>query len=104
MKRSDHKLLGAACLFAGVLLTSLNIQTEAPALSYEVTGNNLILTYTGTLLRSSDSVTWTEVQSATSPYKIALSDKKLFFCAKASDESVDPLVPGIGRASCRERV
>ncbi|MBQ7590715.1 MAG: formylglycine-generating enzyme family protein [Verrucomicrobia bacterium] len=94
MKRSDHKLLGAACLFAGVLLTSLNIQTAAPALSYEVTGNNLILTYTGTLLRSSDSVTWTEVQSATSPYKIALSDKKLFFCAKASDESVDPLVPG----------
>ena len=84
-------------LFAGLLglaLTGMTAQAAAPALSYQVTGNNLILTYTGTLLRSSDAITWTEVASASSPYQVALSDKKLFFCAKASDEPVDPLVPG----------
>jgi formylglycine-generating enzyme required for sulfatase activity len=78
----------------GLALTMVTAQAAAPALSYEVTGNNLILTYTGTLLQSADAVTWTEVSSATSPYKIALGDKKLFFCAKASDEPVDPLSPG----------
>ncbi|MBO4544782.1 MAG: formylglycine-generating enzyme family protein [Verrucomicrobia bacterium] len=85
MKRSGHKLLSATCLIAGALLTSLTTQAAAPALSYEVTGNNLILTYTGTLLQSADAVNWTEVASASSPYKIALSDKKLFFCAKGED-------------------
>ncbi|MBR5737482.1 MAG: hypothetical protein IKX90_02835, partial [Verrucomicrobia bacterium] len=84
MKRSDHKLLGATCLIAGALLTSLTTQAATPALSYEVTGNNLILTYTGTLLQSADAVNWTEVQSASSPYKVALSDKKLFFCTKGA--------------------
>ena len=67
MKRSDHKLLGISCLVAGALLTSLNIQAAAPALSYEVNGNELVITYTGTLLQSADAVNWTEVQSATSP-------------------------------------
>ena len=57
----------------GLALTAMTAQATAPALSYEVTGNNLILTYTGTLLQSADAVNWTEVQSATSPYKISLS-------------------------------
>ena len=88
---NNYKIMaGLLCL----ALTAVTAQAAAPALSYEVTGNNLILTYTGTLLQSADAVTWTEVSSATSPYKIALGDKKLFFCAKASDEPVDPLSPG----------
>ncbi|MBO4544836.1 MAG: formylglycine-generating enzyme family protein [Verrucomicrobia bacterium] len=70
---------------AGLLvlaLVGMTAQAETPRLSYEVTGNNLILTYTGTLLQSSDAVNWSEVVSASSPYKIALSDKKLFFCTE----------------------
>ena len=75
-------------LTSGLLVLALAGMTAlaaAPSLSYEINGNNLIITYTGTLLQSSDAVTWTEVASATSPYKIALSDKKLFFCAKGED-------------------
>ena len=32
-------------------LAGMTAQAAAPTLSYEVTGNNLILTYTGTLLQ-----------------------------------------------------
>ncbi|MBO4715647.1 MAG: SUMF1/EgtB/PvdO family nonheme iron enzyme, partial [Verrucomicrobia bacterium] len=32
--------------------------------------------------------------SASSPYNVKLGNKKQFFCAKASDEPIDPLVPG----------
>ena len=39
----------------GLALTAMTAQAAAPALSYEVTGNNLILTYTGTLLQSERS-------------------------------------------------
>ena len=79
---------------AALAVTSVTAQAAAPTLNYEINGNNLVITYTGTLYKSSDAVTWTQVTSATSPYKIALGDKKQFFCAKASDEPVDPLVPG----------
>ena len=44
---------------AGLLvlaLVGMTAQAETPSLSYEVTGNNLILTYTGTLLQSSNGV------------------------------------------------
>ena len=57
-------------------------QAAAPSLSYEVNGNELIINYTGTLLQSTDAVNWTEIASASSPYKVKISDKKLFFCAK----------------------
>ena len=69
----------------GLALAGMTVHAAAPSLSYEVSGNDLIITYTGTLLRSSDAVNWTEVAWASSPYKVALSDKKLFFCAKESE-------------------
>ncbi|MBO4545129.1 MAG: hypothetical protein J5773_05050, partial [Verrucomicrobia bacterium] len=84
-------------LCAGLLalaVTAVTAQAAAPTLNYEINGNNLVITYTGTLLQSADAVNWSEVTSASSPYKIALGDKKQFFCVKASDEPVDPLVPG----------
>ncbi|MBR5978337.1 MAG: hypothetical protein IK033_04985, partial [Verrucomicrobia bacterium] len=87
---ADKTKLTAGLL--GLALTAMTAQAAAPALSYEINGNNLVITYTGTLLQSSDAVNWTEVQSATSPYKIALSDKKLFFCAKGV-ESKDITIP-----------
>ena len=88
-----HNLKSTSGLLV-LALAGMTAQAAAPALSYEVTGNNLILTYSGTLLQSADAVNWTEIASASSPYQVALGDKKLFFCAKASDEPVDPLVPG----------
>ena len=68
----------------GLTLTMVAVQAIPPSLSYKVSGNELIITYTGTLLRSVDAVNWTEVAWASSPYKVALSDKKLFFCAKGT--------------------
>ncbi|MBR5737900.1 MAG: hypothetical protein IKX90_04955, partial [Verrucomicrobia bacterium] len=92
MTKQDRNILGISCLIAETLFTSLNIQAAAPSLSYEINGSELIINYTGTLLQSADAVNWTEVQSASSPYKIALSDKKLFFCAKGT-ESKDIIIP-----------
>ncbi|MBR5977783.1 MAG: hypothetical protein IK033_02160, partial [Verrucomicrobia bacterium] len=85
MTKQDRNILGISCLVAGTLFTSLNIQAAAPSLSYEISGNELIINYTGTLLQSSDAVTWSEVTSASSPYKVALGDKKQFFCAKGEE-------------------
>ncbi len=71
--------------FIGLLavgLAAIATQAVEPVLSYEVTGDELILTYSGTLLQSTDAVNWAEVASASSPYKVKISDKKLFFCAK----------------------
>ncbi|MBR6461217.1 MAG: hypothetical protein IKS95_05260, partial [Verrucomicrobia bacterium] len=80
---SENTKLWAGLL--GLALTMVTAQAAAPTLNYEINGNNLVITYTGMLLQSADAVNWTEVASATSPYKIALSDKKLFFCAKGED-------------------
>ncbi|MBO4545736.1 MAG: SUMF1/EgtB/PvdO family nonheme iron enzyme, partial [Verrucomicrobia bacterium] len=85
MTKQDRNILGISCLVAGTLFTSLNIQAAAPSLSYEISGNELIINYTGTLLQSADAVTWSEVTSASSPYKVALGDKKQFFCAKGEE-------------------
>ena len=63
-------------------LAGMTSQAATPSLSYEVNGNELIINYTGTLLQSTDAVNWTEIASASSPYKVKISDKKLFFCAK----------------------
>ncbi|MBO7391712.1 MAG: formylglycine-generating enzyme family protein, partial [Verrucomicrobia bacterium] len=91
MKRPDHKLLGATCWVAGALLTSLNIQAMVPSLSYEINGSELVISYTGTLLQSSDAVNWTEVQSASSPYQVKIGSQKLFFCAQG--DQGEPVVP-----------
>ena len=72
-------------------LAGMTAQAAAPSLSYEVNGNELIINYTGTLFQSTDVVNWTEVASASSPYKVALNDKQLFFC---SGGEVQPIVPG----------
>ena len=83
-------------LFIGLLavgLAATATQAVEPVLSYEVTGNELILTYSGTLLQSTDAVNWTEVASASSPYKVTLGDKKLFFCAKDGSESKNITIP-----------
>ena len=93
----DESMSKNTKLFAGLLglaLTAVAAQAAAPSVSYEVNGNELVITYTGTLLQSGDAVNWTEVSSASSPYKVRLGSQKLFFCASASDEPVDPLVPG----------
>ncbi|MBR5606378.1 MAG: SUMF1/EgtB/PvdO family nonheme iron enzyme, partial [Verrucomicrobia bacterium] len=82
-------LLSVIPVLAFAMVTA---QAAAPALSYEISGNELIINYTGTLLQSADAVTWTEVASASSPYQVALSDKKLFFCAKGT-ESNDITIP-----------
>ena len=67
-------------------LTGATAQAAAPSLSYEVNGNELVITYTGTLYKSSDAVTWAQVASASNPYKVALDDKKQFFCAKGEED------------------
>ena len=82
-------LLSVLPVLAFAMVTT---QAAAPSLSYEISGNELIINYTGTLLQSADAVTWTEVASASSPYQVALSDKKLFFCAKGT-ESNDITIP-----------
>ncbi len=88
---NNHKIMSG---LLGLALTMVTAQATAPSLNYEISGNELIINYTGTLLQSADAVNWSEVASASSPYKIALGNKKQFFCAKASDEPVDPPVPG----------
>ena len=78
----------------GLALTAVTAQAAAPSLSYKINGNEFIITYTGTLYQSADAVSWTAVASASSPYKVQIGNKQQFFCAKASDEPLDPLSPG----------
>ena len=68
-----------SAILAALAVTVVTAQAAAPTLNYEINGNNLVITYTGTLYNSSDAVTWTQVTSASSPYKIALGDKKQFY-------------------------
>ena len=80
-------------VFMGLALAAVSGQTAEPTIKYEVNETNLILTYSGTLLQSTDAVNWTEVKSASSPYKVSLNDKQLFFCSQGGGE-VQPIVPG----------
>ena len=50
-----------------VVLAAAMVQAAAPTISCKTDGNDLIVTYTGTLYQSSDAVNWTEVSSASSP-------------------------------------
>jgi formylglycine-generating enzyme required for sulfatase activity len=70
---------------AALALAGMTAQAAAPSLSYKISDNELIITYTGTLYQSSDAVVWSQVTAASSPYKVALGDKKQFFCAKAEE-------------------
>ncbi len=82
MKKLDYKILVASYFSTGLLFASFEIHAATPSLSYKMDGKDLTITYEGTLLQSSDAVNWTEVGSSSSPYKVKISDKKLFFCAK----------------------
>ena len=79
--------------FMGLALAAVSGQTAEPTIKYEVTGNELILTYSGTLYQSTDAVNWIEVAFASSSYKVALNDKQLFFCAKGGSENKDFTIP-----------
>ena len=70
-----------------VVLAAAMVQAAAPTISCKTDGNNLIVTYTGTLYQSSDAVNWTEVSSASSPYQVKMGNKKLFFCAKGESKN-----------------
>ena len=53
---------------------------EEPAtISCKAEGNVLVINYTGTLYQSTDTVNWTEVAGATSPYKVTMGEKMIFF-------------------------
>ncbi|MBO7391043.1 MAG: hypothetical protein J6U77_00930, partial [Verrucomicrobia bacterium] len=80
-------------VFLGLTLAAVSGQTAEPIIKYEVNGTNLILTYSGTLLQSTDAVNWIEVKSASSPYKVSINDKQLFFCSQDGGE-VQPIIPG----------
>lgn len=57
----------------------------APAtakLSYDYQNGVLTLTFTGTLYQSTDTVNWTKVESAVSPYQVKIEKEKLFFRSK----------------------
>ena len=70
-----------------VVLAAAMVQAAAPTINCKTDGNNLIVTYTGTLYQSSDAVKWTEVSSASSPYQVKMGNKKLFFCAKGESKN-----------------
>jgi formylglycine-generating enzyme required for sulfatase activity len=83
----------------GVALTAAVAQAASPTISCEIKGSNLLISYTGTLYQSSDAVNWTEVKTASSPYQIKTTDKKLFFCARESEGSGESFEPGKNAAS-----
>ena len=71
MKLFTKNILTSLCL----ALAAVSVQAAEPSITCKMDGNNLVITYTGTLLQSSDAVNWTEVASASSPYSITLKDK-----------------------------
>jgi len=86
--------------FLSLALVSATALAAEPSISCETDGTNLIVTYTGTLYQSTDAINWTEVASASSPYKVALNDKQLFFCSGGQvpvpepGENFSTLLPG----------
>ena len=80
-------------VFLSLVLVSVTALAAEPTITCETDGTNLIVTYTGTLYQSTDAVNWIEVASASSPYKVKIEDKQLFFCSQGGGE-VQPVVPG----------
>ncbi|MBR5690744.1 MAG: hypothetical protein IKX46_02185, partial [Verrucomicrobia bacterium] len=78
--------------FMGLTLAAVLAQAEEPSISCKMDGVNFIVTYTGELYQSSDAVSWSKVESASSPYQVKVGNKKLFFCTKGG--SNQPIVPG----------
>ena len=80
MKKSLSFVLSVLALTVGA-----NDQSEEPAaITYEIEGNEIVINYTGILYQSTDTVNWTEVAGATSPYKVAMGEKMLFFRTQGS--------------------
>ena len=62
--------------------TEANFGVE-PTISYVVDGKTLVLNFTGTLYESEDTVNWTEVEGAESPFRVDISQGKRFYrCVK----------------------
>ncbi|MBO6004121.1 MAG: hypothetical protein J6Q00_00895, partial [Verrucomicrobia bacterium] len=76
-----------------VALAAVMTQAAEPTISCKTDGDNLLVTYTGTLYQSEDAVNWTEVASASSPYQVKIGNKKLFFCATGGSENKDFTIP-----------
>ncbi|MBO4545754.1 MAG: formylglycine-generating enzyme family protein [Verrucomicrobia bacterium] len=79
----------------GFRLALVNNQpVEPPKIEYTISKDELTLTFTGVLYKSDDAVNWTKVESASSPYKVAIGDRKQFFCFKeeSSGNPDDPPV------------
>ena len=69
----------------GLALTTAVAQTEEPpTISCKAEGNELVINYTGTLYQSTDTVNWTEVANASSPYRVAMSENMLFLRTQVS--------------------
>ena len=73
--------------FLGLALAAALAQAEEPTISCKIDGENFIVTYTGELYQSTDAVSWSKVESTSSPYQVKVGNKKLFFCTKG--EAVD---------------
>ncbi|MBO4545006.1 MAG: formylglycine-generating enzyme family protein, partial [Verrucomicrobia bacterium] len=74
--------LGISCLLAGALLASLTAQAAGPTIRFEMDGEAMIITYTGTLYQSSDGIHWEEAPYASSPYlAMTNNDRQMFFCS-----------------------
>ena len=79
--------------FLGLALVAAMAQADGPTISCKMDGNNLVVTYTGELYQSSDAVSWSKVESASSPYQVKTGDKQLFFCAKGDAGNKDYTIP-----------
>ena len=70
-------------------------KSDAPTISYAM---KMEITFTGTLYSSTDGITWTKVEGATSPYLVSLDDaKKMLFCSKEEEPPAKSLPSGENR-------
>ena len=79
--------------FLGLALAAAMAQAEGPTISFKKDGENFIVTYTGELYQSTDAVSWSKVESASSPYQVKTGDKQLFFCAKGDAGNKNYTIP-----------
>ena len=75
-------------LFTKIILTSLclglaaaSAQAAGPSIRFEMDGEAMIITYTGTLYQSADGIHWEKAPYATSPYLAMTNDRQMFFCS-----------------------
>ena len=79
-------------LDSNAALAQEKAKSEEPTISYSL---KMEITFTGILYSSTDGVTWTKVEGATSPYLVSLEDaKKMLFCSKEEEQPANPLKPG----------